>query len=169
MIKYIMKKIAFILLVLLPVFNCADHIEFNTPAVQGNKDGKLWKAETYAVDIDLGGWLIEGRNSSGTLQLVTLADTRGTFELGGQSGNVAIFKDFDGTVYSTANAPDPSVSLYPADGQIIVEDINNITPKSIRGTFWFHAYTADGLRTLNFNEGVFYYVPIVGGLVQIGN
>lgn len=164
-----MKKTAFILLVFLSVFNCGDHIEFNSPAIQGNKDGNLWRAQFYAADIDFGGFLIEGRNNSGTLQLVTLNDTRGTFELGGQSGNVAIFKDIDGTVYSTANAPDPSLSLYPAEGQIIVEDINNANPKAIRGTFWFHAYTADGLRTLNFNEGVFYNVSLLGGLVQIGN
>ncbi len=164
-----MKKTALILLVFISIFNCADNIEFNTPAIQGNKDGNLWRAQSYVADIDFGGWLIEGRNNSGTLQLVTTADTRGTFSVGGQSANVAIFKDFDGTVYSTANAPDPSLSLYPADGEIIVQDILNTETKTIIGTFWFHAYTADGLRTLTFNEGVFYKVPIVGGLVQIGN
>jgi hypothetical protein len=164
-----MKKLALLLLTVLTLLGCGDEVEFNTPAIQGNKDGNLWRAQSYAADIDFGGFLIEGRNNSGTLQLVTTADTRGTFEVGGQSRNVAIFKDFDGTVYSTANAPDPSLSLYPAGGQIIVEDIINSSPKTIEGTFWFHAYTADGLRTLNFNEGVFYRVPLLGGLVQIGN
>lgn len=164
-----MKKLALLLLTVLTLLGCGDEVEFNTPAIQGNKDGNLWRAQSYAADIDFGGFLIEGRNNSGTLQLVTTADTRGTFELGGQSRNVAIFKDFDGTVYSTANAPDPSLSLYAAGGQIIVEDIINSSPKTIEGTFWFHAYTADGLRTLNFNEGVFYRVPLLGGLVQIGN
>ncbi len=164
-----MKKFALLCLSLLTLLSCGDEIKFNTPAIQGNKDGNLWRATSYSADIDFGGWLFEGRNNSGTLQLVTTADTRGTFELGGESGNVAIFKDFDGTVYSTANTPDPSLSLYPADGQIIVEDIINSDPKTIEGTFWFHAYTADGLRTLNFNEGVFYKVPLLGGLVQIEN
>lgn len=164
-----MKKTTIILLAFLSVFNCVDNVEFNSPAIQGDKDGDLWRAQSYAADIDFGGFLIEGGNNSGTLQLVTVADTRGTFEVGGQSGNVAIFKDFDGTVYSTANAPDPSLSLYPAEGEIIIEDIINSDPKTIIGTFWFHAYTADGLRTLNFNKGVFYNVPLLGGLVQIGN
>lgn len=164
-----MKRIALIILVLFTVFNCEDTIEFNSPAIQGNRDGNLWRAISYAADIDFGGFLIEGSNNSGTLQLVTLADRRGTFALGRESGNIAIFKDFDGTVYSTANAPDPSLSLYPADGQIIVEDIDDSDPKAIRGTFWFHAFTADGLHTISFNEGVFYNVSLVGGLVQIEN
>jgi hypothetical protein len=164
-----MKKLSILFITLLTIYGCGDVIEFNTPAIQGNKDGNLWRANFYSSDIDFGGWLIEGRNNSGTLQLVTTADTRGIFELGAESGNIAIFKDFDGTIYSTANAPDPSLSLYPAEGQIIVEDINNTLPKTTVGTFWFNAYTADGLRTLNFNEGVFYHVPLLGGLVQFQN
>lgn len=164
-----MKKISVILLVIVSIFSCADNLEFNTPAIQGNKDGVLWRATIYAADIDFGGWIIEGRNNNGTLQLITTNDTRGTFELGGQSANIAIFEDVDGTVYSTANTPDPSLSLYPASGQIIVEDILNTTPKTVEGTYSFHAFTADGLRTVVFNEGVFYRVPILGGLVQIEN
>ena len=83
--------------------------------------------------------------------------------------NVAIFKDANGVVYSTANAPDPSLSVYPANGQIIVDDISNTTPKTIRGTFWFNAYTADGLNYINFNEGVFFNIPLIGGLEIITN
>lgn len=164
-----MKRTAFILLVFFSMFNCGDDIQFNSPAIQGNRDGNLWRANFYSSDIDFGGWLIEGRGPNGTLQLVTTDDSRGTFELGGDSGNIAIFRDVDGTVYSTANAPDPSLSLYPAEGQIIVEDIFNTEPKTLIGTFWFNAYTADGLRTVNFNDGVFYHVPLLGGLVQIQN
>ena len=164
-----MKKFALMFLTLLTMWSCGDEIEFNTPAVQGNKDGDLWRATTFAADIDFGGFLVQGVNNSGTLQLVTTADTRGTFELGGTSGNVAIYKDFNGEVFSTENDPDPSLSLYPVEGQIIVEDIDNSVPKNITGRFWFYAYTADGLKTVNFNEGVFYKIPLVGGLIQIEN
>lgn len=164
-----MKKFPLFYLIFLTLCACGDEVEFNTPAIQGNKNGDLWRAQSFAADIDFGGFLLEGRNNSGTLQLVTATDTRGTFALGGQTENVAIFKDFDDVVYSTANEPDPSLSLYPVEGEIIIEDIYNTVPKTITGRFWFYAYSSDGLGTLNFNEGVFYKVPLLGGLVQIEN
>ncbi len=164
-----MKKNALLFLTTLLLWSCGNEIEFNSPAIQGNKDGNLWRAEYYSSDIDYGGFLIEGGNNIETLQLVTLHDSPGTYNLGGESPSVAIFRDFNGVVYSTANAPHPSVSLYPADGQIIVEEVENTTPKKITGTFRFNAYTEDGLNTVNFNEGVFYKVPLVGGLVAIDN
>src|SRR5210317_1301510 len=159
-----MRRFILLLLVTSISLSCGDDVQFNDPALQANKDGEYWKALFYASDIDFGGFLIEGGNNFETIQLFTNNDTRGTFELGPNSQNIAIFKDANGIVYSTANEPDPSLSVYPADGQIIVDDISNTTPKTIRGTFWFNAYTADGLRYINFNEGVFYNIPLVGRL-----
>lgn len=146
--------------------SCGDEIEFNSPAVQGNKDGNLWRAKFYAADIDFGGFLVEGGIGLERVQLVTRIDRRGTFELGGDSPNRALFKDAQGVVYSTANAPDESLSLYPATGVIVVEDIEQTVPKTISGTFWFYAYTADGLNTVNFSQGTFYKIPLVGGLEE---
>ena len=164
-----MKKITIVLIILATTFGCGDNVEFNIPAFQGNRDGVLWNSAFSAVDIDFGGWVIEGGNGAETVQLITNNDTRGVFVLGGDSPNIAIYRDANGVVYSTANAPDESLSIYPADGEIIVEDINNTNPKTIEGTFWFNAYTADGLRSVNFNEGVFYKVIITGGLEIIAN
>jgi len=161
------RKIFLIVLSLVTLFNCSDEIEFNTPAIQGYKNGDLWKAQFYAADIDFGGFVIEGGNLGERVQLITTNDVRGTFELGLDSGNVAIYVDGTGTVYSTKNAPDPDVFLYPPSGEIIVEDIDNDDPKGVYGTFWFNAYTNDGTKVINFNRGVFYNVPLVGGLVQI--
>lgn len=145
---------------------CGDEIEFNSPAVQGNKDGDLWRAEFYAADIDFGGFLVEGGIGLERVQLVTRVDRRGTYMLGGNGPNRALFKDAQGVVYSTANEPDESLSLYPPTGVIIVEDIEQTEPKTISGTFWFYAYTADGLNTVNFSQGVFYKIPLIGGLVE---
>lgn len=152
--------------------SCGDEVEFNSPSIQGNKDGNFWRAQYFAADIDYGGFIIEGGKQGETLQLVTSNDVRGTFNLGGDNANVAIFRDATGRVYSTANEADPSLTLYPAEGQIIVEDISNTEPKTITGTFWFTAFTADGLHAVNFNndlDGAFYQVPLVGGLVAIDN
>lgn len=164
-----MRIIALLCITILTLVSCGDETEFNSPSIQGNKDGNLWRAQYYAADIDFGGFLVEGGKQGETLQLVTSTVVRDTFNLGGDNTSVAIFRDANGVVYSTAYAPDPSLSLYPADGQIIVEDISDTEPKTITGTFWFNAFTEDGLHTVNFNEGVFYDVSLVGGLVVIDN
>lgn len=164
-----MKNLLSLTFITLLLFGCGDEVEFNSPAVQGNKDGSLWRAEYYAADIDFGGFLVEGGINLERVQLVTVTDSRGTFPLGGDAPNRALFKDAQGVVYSTANNPDESLSLYPAIGEIIVEDISNTTPKTMSGTFWFYAYTADGLNTVNFSQGVFYEVPLIGGLVEFPN
>jgi len=163
-----MRNIIIVFLIALFGLSCSDEIKFNSPAMQAHKNGnELWKSNFRAADMDNGGCVLEGRNAGEVVQLITTDDTRGTFEIGVDTGNIAIFKDADGTVYSTENVPDPSVSIYPPTGQIIVDDIDNDDPKNIFGTFWFYAYTADGLHAVNFNEGVFYKVPLLGGLVQI--
>ncbi len=165
-----MKKVALLIFVFGSLFvftNCGDEIEFNTPAIQGYKNGDIWRATSYAADIDFGGFILEGRLGSEKIQLITTDDTRGTYDLGIDSGNVAIYVDSNGTVYSTKNAPDTDVNLYRPEGQIIVEDIDHDDPKGVYGTFWFNAYTSDGLHVINFNRGVFYNVHLVGGLEQI--
>lgn len=163
-----MRKVFTVLLVVFSSLSCSDEVRFNSPSFQAHKNGNvLWKGNFLAADIDNGGFVVEGRNAGERVQLITKSDTRGTFDIGIGTGNIAIFKDVDGTVYSTENLPDPSVSVYPPTGQIIVDDIDHNNPKNIYGTFWFYAYTSDGLSMVNFNEGVFYKVPLVGGLVQI--
>jgi hypothetical protein len=164
-----MKKIFVLALTIFTVVSCGDDIEFNSPAMQGKKDGDNWKALSYSADIDYGGFIIEGEDNFGTVQLITSDDTRGTFELGDGSTSEAIYIDDNGLVYSTAFDPDPSLSLYPADGQIIIEDIENTDPKTILGSFWFNAYSEDGLNVVNFSQGIFYKVPLLGGLVSGGS
>ena len=165
-----MKKIVLLLFVFgiqLILTSCEDEIKFNAPAIQGHKNGDLWKATFFAADIDNGGYVIEGRMESERIQLVTTNDTRGTFELGLESGNVAIYVDADGTIYSTKKAPENTLKRLNRSYLLTVEDIDALDPKGVYGTFWFNAYTDDGLQVINFNRGVFYKTPIVGGLVQI--
>ncbi len=165
--KLIMKKHSLLILIIALCFSCSDTIEFNSPAMQGNKDGETWKANYYAADIDFGGFLFEGGSGSEVLQLITSDDRRGVYNLTNESVSVAIFRDAEGTIYSTANLPDPSITIYPPDGIIEVEDIDNSDPKRVTGTFRFTAFTEDGLRSVNFIKGVFNRVSLVGGLQAI--
>lgn len=160
-----MKKLLIFIFAISTFLGCSNDIEFNTPAMQGNKNGELWRSLYYAGDIDFGGLVIEGGDNIETLLLVTVDDGRGTYQLGANSPSYARFTDANGIVYSTKNTPVDSLSLYPADGEIIVESFdNNVTPKPVTGTFWFNAYSADGTMAINFNEGHFYRIPLVGGL-----
>ena len=165
-----MKKVILLIFVCvgqLILTGCENEIEFNAPAIQGHKNGDLWRATFFAADIDGSGFVIEGRMQNERVQLITANDTRGNFNLGIDSNSIAFYVDANGTIYSTKNAPDANVFLYPPEGEIIVEDITHDDPKGIIGTFWFNAYTADGLNVVNFNRGVIYKAPIVDGLVQI--
>ena len=165
-----MKKLILLSLFVLTIFSCADEIRFNTPAMQANREGQTWRATFFAADIDLGGFLIEGGMGAEVLQLITPTDGVGTFNLGGTSGAYIVFRDFDGTVYSTRNTPDPSVSIYPADGTISVMEVDNdAEPKLVSGEFNFTAFSEDGLRSVNFINGVFNRVSLSGGLEVIND
>lgn len=164
-----MKKLWITALLATLVFSCED-LQDSDPAMRGIRNGnEIWQAGFYSADIDFGGFLIEGGRNFERIQLVTSNDAPGAYTLGGENASVAIYRDPNGVVYSTANPPDPSLSIYPTDGQIVIDDVRNTEPKTIIGTFWFNAYTADGLNYVNFSEGIFYKVPLLGGLVVIDN
>ena len=157
------KKFILILLVSL-FFGCADDVQFNNPAMQANFEGQSWLAVSFAADIDFGGFIIEGRRGSEVLQIITENDTRGMYDLGPDSISVAIFRDAEGIIYSTKNTPDPSVTVFPTDGLVIVDDIDNAEPNRVTGSFRFNAFSEDGLRSVNFIDGVFFKVSLLGGL-----
>jgi len=150
-------------------FGCSDTVEFNNPAFQANFEGESWRAISFAGDIDFGGFIFEGTRGLEVLQIITEDDSRGTYELTPESVSMAIFRDAEGTVYSTKNFPDPSVTLFPPEGVIVVEDIDNEDPKGVTGTFRFTAFSEDGLRSVNFINGVFFKVKLFGGLEALSN
>lgn len=165
-----MKKLLFAIYIVVGILttSCGDETEFNSPALQGNKDGNLWNADFYSADMYLSGFILEGRDNFETIQLITDDTTVGVYTLGPGSSNSVLFQDSQGVIYSTQNDPDPSLSLYPAEGEINIEYVDsNASPITITGTFWFYAYSDDGLMTVNFNEGHFHKVPLTGGILNL--
>ena len=159
-----MRKNILLIILSFIVLGCSDTIEFNNPAFQANFEGESWRAVSFAGDIDFGGFIFEGNRGLEVLQIITSDDRRGIYELTPESVSVAIFKDAQGTIYSTKNLPDPSITLFPPEGVIVVEDIDNEEPKGVTGTFRFTAFSEDGLSSVNFIEGVFFKVKLFGGL-----
>jgi len=165
-----MKKIFVLLISILTIVSCGDELEFNNPAMQGFKDGEIFRTNTFRADIDRGGLVIQGKVQGQVLTLITTRDLRGTYSLGGDNQSEALFLDSDGVLFSTINTPDPNVQVYPTEGEIIIENFDRRADNVVlaTGTFWFNAFTVDGLESVNFNRGRFYRVPILDGIPAIG-
>lgn len=167
-----MKRLAILLITVLTFVSCGDEVEFNSPSIQGNKDYVLWRAEFFNAAIDANGFLtITGGNNIETLMLKIPSVAVGSYTLGDVDSMEARFTAADGTVFSTNNRPDPSVTIYPEYGEINLDEILNNT---FTGTFRFNAFDESGLRVVNFsgttqddplNGGIFYRVPLTSGSI----
>ena len=155
-----MKKITLLFLTLLTILSCGDEVEFNTPGFSGNKNYNLWRATYYNAVVNNGKLNITAGNNSEEMRIQLSSPAAGTYLLTDTSFSKADFTDFEVIEYSTSNPPDPSVSLYPEIGEVIITES---TSTYITGTFRFIAFTADGLKSVGFNEGDFYRIPISGG------
>jgi hypothetical protein len=165
-----MKRLFLISLVFLTLFNCGDEVQFNTPAFQGDRANQLWRAKAFSASIDANGFLtITGTNNIETVTLRVPSVSEGTF-IPGDGGDNAIvsieaeYIDAFGTVYSTSNRPDPSVSIYPELGEIIIEEID-VTRGRFTGKFRFLAFDASGLNSIGYSRGIFFRVPLVSGAI----
>lgn len=155
-----MKKLCVFIVALLTIVGCGDEIEFNTPALQGKKDGNLWKAVYYEANLnDDGDIEISGGDNYETVKLVIPSPAIGNYELGESQPSEAIFVDIQDIEYSTKNVPDGDNHVYPADGLITVTRYN-VLSNTISGEFRFNAYSASGRHTVNMSEGVFFDIPL---------
>lgn len=155
-----MKRVFVLALIVLTVFSCGDEVKFNTPAVQGKKNGNPWRATFYDVSFNSANRIeISGSNGNETLIFTVPNLELGGKYLGRGSSSKAEFFDAEGRRFSTNSLPDPVFQLYPPDGEI---EITQLTATSVSGRFWFNAFTQSGLETVNFSQGVFFDVPIFG-------
>lgn len=156
-----MKKYTLLLGIILLFLGCSDTVEFNNPAVQANFEGQTWRATIIGANTSTGTLVIKASRGLESISLTTTSTLAGNYPLGGENLSEARFTDAEGVVYSTLNSPDSSVQVYPSDGLIEIIDAQN-TAEGATGTFWFNAFTEDGLQSVNFIEGNFFMVPIAG-------
>ncbi|OIQ30041.1 MAG: hypothetical protein BM564_04545 [Bacteroidetes bacterium MedPE-SWsnd-G2] len=158
-----MKRIALFLVALVTLVSCGDEIEFNTPALQANKEYDFWKAKYFSASINDSGYLtISGGNAAETVALTVPTVLEGTYVFGDVNSMEARFENAQGTVFSTNNRPASSVSIYPEYGEIVIESIDYVNA-SFTGTFHFLAFNEAGNNSIGFNEGVFYQIPLTSG------
>ncbi|MBV7268937.1 DUF6252 family protein [Winogradskyella luteola] len=160
-----MKRLFLISFVFLTLFSCGDEVQFNTPAFQGDRANQLWRAKSFSASIDANGFLtITGTNNVETVNLRVPSVSEGTYIPGDVNTIEAEYIDGFGTVFSTNNRPDPSVSIYPELGEIVIEEIDVINGR-FTGTFRFLAFDASGLNSVGYSRGIFFRVPLVSGAI----
>lgn len=154
-----MKRIIAFLLVSLAITSCTQDIRFNNPSVQGLKDDVLWRAsDSYGSLNGTNALTIVALNQFETLTLKTTSVNPGTYILGTSDSKKATFndtKDGGNVTYQT--------SIDVGDGEIIITEFDQ-EARTVTGTFRFNAKntvsTPQGNDNMNFQEGVFYKVPI---------
>lgn len=158
-----MKKLLLITLIALTFYNCGNEVEFNTPAFQGNREGTLWRANSYSASIDANGFLtLTGNRGSEQVNLRVPSVIENTFVVGNVNSMEAEFINSLNVTFTTNNRPDPSVSIYPELGEVKIETIDHAN-RTFTGTFRFLGFNASGLNSVSFIEGVFHKVPLVSG------
>jgi hypothetical protein len=158
-----MKKLILLALVFFTAFSCGDEVKFNSPAFQGDRENELWRAKAFSASIDTNGFLtITGTNNFETVKLTVPSVIESTFITGDIDVIEAEYTDGFGTIYSTTNRPDETVSLYPELGEIHIEEID-MSNRTFTGTYKFLAFDASGLNSVGYTNGIFYKVPLISG------
>ncbi len=136
---------------------CSNDLQFNSPALQGNKNYKLWRAKYYdAVLAENGSFTIMSGDNIEKLSITLTALQEGTYSLSDTSGSEIEFVDSENVRYSTRNSPAAKGKVDPQIGTLTITKIENNT---LTGSFVFIAFTADGMNSVGFNDGVMYRIP----------
>lgn len=157
-----MKKIILLLLVVVTFTACEEDTMTNTPALQGRLENVFWRAiDSQAILNDDGSLTITGLARLQTLVLHTSSKNKGTYVLGNSNTRYATFEqDFEDVVLTYQTGKDIG-----GDGQIVITEFD-IENGTVSGNFRFNAINDEnnplGGEIINFNQGVFYKVPVIG-------
>jgi hypothetical protein len=154
-----MKKVFQYLIILSLFISCQEDVKFNTPALQGIKDNVFWRAIDSKATISATGALeIVGYTSNEKLTLKTTSTTAQVYFLGTSDSKKVVYELNDSSgivVFSTG--------FGLGDGQIVITEYDAVN-NTVSGTFKFNAENIfDNPLAgpmLNFQQGVFYKVPV---------
>ena len=155
-----MKKYFLITLVFFGLLSCEDDVRFNNPSFQGLKDNVFWRGvRSKATIASDGSLLIESLIVNETISLKTAAAEPQTYFLGTSEASKAI---------CTVTGPATGIVTYTTgfgvgQGQIIITEYDAVN-KTVTGTFKFSAEntnrSSQANATVNFQQGVFYKIPV---------
>jgi len=155
----IFRSYAIFFIVSIVLSSCSDNVTRNNPSFQGLKDNVMWRAADSEATVENGALTISGIDAYETLTLRLNSKNEGTYILGVNNGRKATFVDDVNDVPLTF-----ATGINEGDGQVVVTDYDEIN-MTVTGTFRFNAVNVGdnplGGAELNFQEGVFYKVPVV--------
>jgi hypothetical protein len=155
-----MKKCLFLLVVLLSASSCEEDVRFNNPSFQGLKDNVFWRALQSQATIEANGSLvIQAYTSNEIITLKTTSTTLQTYPIGTSDSKTATY-----VLTAPSGVLTFSSGLGIGNGQIVITEYDNVN-NTISGTFKFNLENVFNNplagATLNFQQGVFYKVPII--------
>ena len=143
-----MKKLVFLALLVLTIAGCKEDLTFNTPSFDAIKNNEPWRANNFTAYLDADNkFNVKGELGTESVILTLPGADVGTYNLVAGGTSYATYKDATGLVFSTQNNPDPSLTLYPVGGKIVLENSGALTS----GRFQFSAFTLDGLQGVTFS------------------
>ncbi|PZR19761.1 MAG: hypothetical protein DI539_12880 [Flavobacterium psychrophilum] len=159
-----MKKILSLLVLVTALVSCEEDVKFNNPAVQGLKDNELWKATTYDAK-KTGNTIIINAHRGGDFETMTITLNAAA---PGSVHNLGLDELNKGSYSYNIDGISESFTTGTGKGNgrvtIMGEDDNNINGTGgkgfISGSFYFNAYNSDDSGVVNFQQGVFYRVPL---------
>lgn len=154
-----MKKIAFLLLAMLPFISCED-TETNDVALQAKINDRLYQSTDVSASIGEGGRLvIQGSNVDESITLSLARLREGSFLIDNNNSNKAVFSDVYGNSFST---------VFGGQGTVHISEIDELHG-TLTGTFNFSA-VLPGVDTVYVSRGVLYRVPFGGqNIPGVGN
>jgi hypothetical protein len=154
-----MKKCFFLSIFLFALISCEEDVRFNNPSFQGVKDNVFWRAVASTASLGPNGSLvIEAYTGNEVITLKITSTLLGTYTLGNSTEEIAAYvvKEANSTVTFTTG-------LGKGNGQIVLTEYDPIN-RTVSGVFKFNAENSSNNplegTNLNFQQGVFYKVPI---------
>lgn len=154
-----MKKYILFLVVFFAVVSCEEDVRFNNPSFQGMKNNVFWRAvQAKATLASDGSVLIEAYTGTEVLSLKMTSTTKQQYPLGSSNSKTAVY------VVNQGNSEIKyTTGIDIGNGEIIITEYDSEN-NTISGTFKFNAENVDDNSSadpvLNFQQGVFYKVPV---------
>ena len=151
-------------MLLICLSSCQEDVRFNNPSFQGLKDNVFWRAIQSQATIDANGAVVvKAYTSNEVVTLKMTSTTAQVYPIGTSDSKTAtyVLTDASGTLTFTSGTG-------IGNGQIVITEYDAVN-NTISGTFKFNLENVNnnplGGTTLNFQQGVFYKVPIVAATV----
>lgn len=159
-----MKKYFLFVAVIFSFVSCQEDVTFNNPSMQGMKDNVFWRAvQSKATLAPDGSLVIEAFTRNEILSLKVTSTKAQSYFLGSSESKKAVYVVTDATGAKTTFSTGSGIG----DGQIVITEYDAVN-KTVTGTFRFNAKNTNNNSlegpVLNFQNGVFYKVPLTSNL-----